>query len=296
MSSSSSVLCTHDEGPAGAEGSGRSPGYGLTFPKAARTPAGLRPRSQRGASGGLTGHHGYGQWSIVVVGGNWPFPATTPSGAGHGSEPPWSRRPCPGEQTLGGAVVAFLAQPTSPLHPALLPADPRLERALGSNQPPAAPHRQRGDRRLTAAWGWVGASDLESARRYPPLVHWLLSAGPLAHRRSHRRAHPWAGVPGRPGPSTRPCARRRRPLSRDRPARLSYRRAGALFRQASGGWTLHQLRPSALTHLAEQSVSLPLLMARSRHASLRSPQAPRPPGAESVAALTAATDPARRRR
>jgi integrase/recombinase XerD len=31
-------------------------------------------------------------------------------------------------------------------------------------------------------------------------------------------------------------------------ARLSYRRAEALFREASGGWTLHQLRHSALTH------------------------------------------------
>jgi integrase len=79
-------------------------------------------------------------------------------------------------------------------------------------------------------------------------------------------------------------------------ARLSYRRAEALFRQASDGWTLHQLRHSALTHLAEQNVSLPLLMAKSRHASLRSLQRYARPGAEAVAALTAATDPARRRR
>jgi integrase len=79
-------------------------------------------------------------------------------------------------------------------------------------------------------------------------------------------------------------------------ARLSYRRAEALFREASGGWTLHQLRHSALTHLAEQNVSLPLLMAKSRHASLRSLQRYVRPGPEAVAALTAATDPARRRR
>jgi integrase len=79
-------------------------------------------------------------------------------------------------------------------------------------------------------------------------------------------------------------------------ARLSYRRAAALFRQASGGWTLHQLRHSALTHLAEQNVGLPLLMAKSRHASLRSLQRYARPGAAAVAALTAATDPARRRR
>jgi integrase len=79
-------------------------------------------------------------------------------------------------------------------------------------------------------------------------------------------------------------------------ARLSYRRAEALFRQASGGWTLHQLRHLALTHLAEQNVSLPLLMAKSRHTSLRSLQRYARPGPEAVAALTAATDPARRRR
>jgi integrase/recombinase XerD len=78
-------------------------------------------------------------------------------------------------------------------------------------------------------------------------------------------------------------------------ARLSYRRAEALFREASGGCTLHQLRHSALTHLAEQNVSLPLLMAKSRHASLRSLQRYARPGAEAVAAMTAATDPARRR-
>jgi integrase len=79
-------------------------------------------------------------------------------------------------------------------------------------------------------------------------------------------------------------------------ARLSYRRAEALFCEASGGWTLHQLRHSALTHLAEQNVSLPLLMAKSRHTSLRSLQRYARPGPEAVAALTAATDPARRRR
>ena len=34
-------------------------------------------------------------------------------------------------------------------------------------------------------------------------------------------------------------------------ARLSYRTAAALFGRHSGGWTLHQLRHSSLTHLAE---------------------------------------------
>lgn len=45
-------------------------------------------------------------------------------------------------------------------------------------------------------------------------------------------------------------------------ARLSYRRAEELFVQYSGGWTLHQLRHSALTHMAERNVSAPLLMAK----------------------------------
>jgi integrase len=37
-------------------------------------------------------------------------------------------------------------------------------------------------------------------------------------------------------------------------ARLSYRRAEEIFRAASGGWTLHQLRHSAITHLAEAAL------------------------------------------
>jgi hypothetical protein len=37
-------------------------------------------------------------------------------------------------------------------------------------------------------------------------------------------------------------------------ARLSYRRATEVFKEATGGWTLHQLRHSRLTHLAEAGV------------------------------------------
>jgi len=79
-------------------------------------------------------------------------------------------------------------------------------------------------------------------------------------------------------------------------ARLSYRRAEEIFRAASGGWTLHQLRHSAITHLAEDNVGLALLMAKSRHTSLRSLQRYARPGADAVAALTAAHDCDRRRR
>ena len=79
-------------------------------------------------------------------------------------------------------------------------------------------------------------------------------------------------------------------------ARLSYRRAEEVFRAASGGWTLHQLRHSAITHLAEDNVGLALLMAKSRHTSLRSLQRYARPSADAVAALTAAHDRDRRRR
>jgi len=79
-------------------------------------------------------------------------------------------------------------------------------------------------------------------------------------------------------------------------ARLSYRRAEELFNAASGGWTLHQLRHSAITHMAEANVGLALLMAKSRHTSLRSLQRYARPGPDAVAKLTAEHDPERRRR
>jgi hypothetical protein len=60
--------------------------------------------------------------------------------------------------------------------------------------------------------------------------------------------------------------------------------------------TLHDLRRAALTHLGEDNVSLPLLMAKSRHKNLRSLQRYVRPSPEAVAALTARHDPARRRR
>jgi integrase/recombinase XerD len=77
-------------------------------------------------------------------------------------------------------------------------------------------------------------------------------------------------------------------------ARLSYRRAAELF-QGRTGWSLHQLRHSALTHAAEDGTNLPLLLARSRHASVRSLERYARPGPEAVARHLAETDPARRR-
>jgi integrase/recombinase XerC/integrase/recombinase XerD len=53
-------------------------------------------------------------------------------------------------------------------------------------------------------------------------------------------------------------------------ARLSSQHAEALFKAASGGSTLLQLRHSALAHDAEDGTSTPMLMARSGHTSVRS--------------------------
>jgi hypothetical protein len=79
----------------------------------------------QGPPGGWPGHDGYGQWSIVVMGGNCPFPATTPSGAGHGSKPPgWSRRLRPGRPDPRRRCCG-VSGPTRPdrVHAPLLPLD-----------------------------------------------------------------------------------------------------------------------------------------------------------------------------
>ncbi len=88
-------------------------------------------------------------------------------------------------------------------------------------------------------------------------------------------------------------------------ARLSYRRAAELFERAttplataagqSTGWSLHQLRHSALTHDAESGTNTPMLLTRSRHASMRFLERYARPGPETLARHAAATDPAARR-
>ena len=71
---------------------------------------------------------------------------------------------------------------------------------------------------------------------------------------------------------------------------------GAHLFTARTGATLHQLRHSALTHAAEDCTSLPMLLARSRHASVRSLERYARPGPEAVPRMMAESDPARRRR
>jgi len=79
-------------------------------------------------------------------------------------------------------------------------------------------------------------------------------------------------------------------------SRLSYRRAAECFEVASGGWTLHQLRHSRLSHLAEAGLSTPLLMAKSRHTSARTLAVYARPTFDAMVAATEPLDPARRRR
>lgn len=78
-------------------------------------------------------------------------------------------------------------------------------------------------------------------------------------------------------------------------SRLSYRRAAELFTAHTGGATLHQLRHSALTHLGQARVSLPLLAAKARHRSWRTTQRYLRITEDDVAKLTAQHDPNRRR-
>ena len=94
-------------------------------------------------------------------------------------------------------------------------------------------------------------------------------------------------------------------------ARLSYRRAEESFELATRplanpgtsredlkdahGWTLHQLRHSLLTHEAEDGTNTPMLLARSRHASVRSIERYARPSPSAVARHVARNDPAARR-
>lgn len=81
----------------------------------------------------------------------------------------------------------------------------------------------------------------------------------------------------------------------DGTAQLSYRRAEEMFKAATGA-TLHQLRHSALTHMAEDGASAPMLMSKSRHQSIASLARYARPGVEALQRWEAERDPARRRR
>jgi integrase len=79
-------------------------------------------------------------------------------------------------------------------------------------------------------------------------------------------------------------------------ARLSYRQAQDLFKTASGGATLHQLRHSALTHAAEDGASTSTLLAYSGHTSVVSLARYARVCPEALGQWQARRDPASRRR
>ena len=72
--------------------------------------------------------------------------------------------------------------------------------------------------------------------------------------------------------------------------RLSYERASTIFKEESGGWTLHQLRHSSLTHLGEAGASTILLQAKSRHQDPRTLAIYTKPANEAIAELTSTFD------
>jgi integrase/recombinase XerC len=59
-------------------------------------------------------------------------------------------------------------------------------------------------------------------------------------------------------------------LAADGRKRLSYDRALELLKAATGGWTLHDLRHSGISHALEDGVPMPVVMAKSRHKDLAS--------------------------
>lgn len=126
------------------------------------------------------------------------------------------------------------------------------------------------------------------------VIHWASGTARLLPKIIDRRTRGPLFLSDRaPSPSRTPALTDLDPAT-GRP-RLSYRRAAEIFTDASGGATLHHIRHSALTHLAEDGVPTVLLMAKSRHSSLRTLQRYARPGVEAVARVTAEHDPSRRR-
>ncbi len=103
----------------------------------------------------------------------------------------------------------------------------------------------------------------------------------------------------RPGPARTPAEADLCPHTGR--ARLSYRQAEQLFANATtkgdgSHYTLHQLRHSRLTHLAEEGEEVAMIKAKSRHRSLRSLERYLNPSAEAVRAMTNKHDLNRRNR
>ncbi|MFB7091103.1 site-specific integrase [Streptomyces sp. NPDC056296] len=139
-------------------------------------------------------------------------------------------------------------------------------------------------------------------------IHWQSGTAQLLPRLIARRTRVPLFLIDRKAPAGTPTLDVCPETSR---ARLSYRRAEEIFEENTrllanlaspddieelNGWTLHRLRHSALTHDAEDGTSTPMLLAHSRHPSVRSLERYARPGVDAVARHVAERDPAARRR
>jgi integrase len=122
-------------------------------------------------------------------------------------------------------------------------------------------------------------------------VHWATGTARLLPRLLRGRVSGPLFLAGRRAPAADTCPETGR-------GRLSYPRAEYLFKQATAaldphkaGWTLHQLRHSALQHLAADGHTAPELQAKSRHLHLGSLGRYVQLGEQTSAQVTADADP-----
>ncbi|MEU9284065.1 GDSL-type esterase/lipase family protein [Streptomyces sp. NPDC048275] len=211
--------------------------------------------------------------------------------AGYPVEQAMKRKQLPDHPSAGwfqqclGAVVARLRAETD--------ATIGLLSTIGIERRPAPPDRTKAlaENQIAALW--------RRRRRGPePSLRW--SRGPARWRRTRRpRSHDHVNPDGlgRRKPGSRPSHDRVKPPSYTLPGKQLTTPVGAPDDiEDLDGWTLHRLRHSALTHDAEDGTSTPMLLARSRHASVRSLERYARPGVDSVARHVAERDPAARRR
>ena len=116
------------------------------------------------------------------------------------------------------------------------------------------------------------------------MVYWASPTARLLARYLAGRSGGAAVPHHRPLPQSPPPA----VTSTPRPAKPGSPTAPRLqaFGRHSGGWTLHQVRHSSLSHLAEGGASAVMLQAKSRHRDLRTLGVCTRPGPEAVARLT----------
>ena len=196
------------------------------------------------------------RWRWWTVGGNpatrpEPSPSRTWKRSGQDGTSAYGRRPC------GGCCT----------RPPPEPGNPRTQhRGPGPSPQASCDHRQRRPQRVCV---------LGLGRSTPSIK--------VPSRATQRTGLPYLSATQR-----HPCTGGRMPTHRR--GRLSYERASTIFKKATGGWTLHQLRHSSLTHLGEAGASTILLQAKSRHQDPRTLAIYTKPGNKAIAQLTATFD------